>query len=431
ILDVPLSEQQQLQTNNDSFIKPELSDSASETEMSNSPEHPLAGHDRILRKKGLTSLSYKANSWQLDRISWQSTRLLSEAKALPIFRAFDVHQSSRFFLELFTIWRLRSLCVPSYALPTGVNFLASVMENDLDDIQWSSRRRKEIAELVQIVELWWFFESGGLVCFLLTFEGPKGNEPSCVPALWRDQNQLVSHRRYDSIQLRLSTDGRWSRDPTGSTVDLQLVASRLRDANVYAESSYWPGTVHDQNTTGGDALRCRCDDHRLRIGRQDVIPRNSADRLWYLYGLASCKTATNATPHERMFHHNRKSAVGTSLPQWLLSPGPVLMRRNTRSSKFEPVVEEVELLECNPEYAYVRHSNGTEETVSLRHLAPSADFGCAPASEQQQLQPNTDSFIKPEPSDSASETEMSNPSEHPLVVQQQRTRPYVLRNREA
>ncbi|GAA48280.1 hypothetical protein CLF_101410, partial [Clonorchis sinensis] len=50
-------------------------------------------------------------------------------------------------------------------------------------------------------------------------------------------------------------------------------------------------------------------------------------------------------------------------------------------------------------------------------------FGCAPASEQQQLQPNTDSFIKPEPSDSASETEMSNPSEHPLVVQQQRTRP--------
>ncbi|GAA56325.1 coiled-coil domain-containing protein 55 [Clonorchis sinensis] len=132
-----------------------------------------------------------------------------------------------------------------------------------------------------------------------------------------------------------------------------------------------------------------------------------------------------------MFHHNRKSAVGTSLPQWLLSPGPVLMRRNTRSSKYEPVVEEVELLECNPEYAYVRHSNGTEETVSLRHLAPSTDFGCAPASEQQQLQPNTDSFIKPEPSDSASETEMSNPSEHPLVVQQQRTRPISLQDSHA
>ncbi|GAA57668.1 hypothetical protein CLF_113055 [Clonorchis sinensis] len=131
-----------------------------------------------------------------------------------------------------------------------------------------------------------------------------------------------------------------------------------------------------------------------------------------------------------MFHHNRKSAVGISLPQWFLSPVPVLMRRNIRSSKYEPVIE-VELLECNPEYAYVRHSNGMEETVSLRHLAPSSDFGCAPASEQQQLQPNTDSFIKPELSDPASETEMSNPSEHPLVVQQQRIRPYVLRNREA
>ncbi|KER29427.1 hypothetical protein T265_03992 [Opisthorchis viverrini] len=51
--------------------------------------------------------------------------------------------------------------------------------------------------------------------------------------------------------------------------------------------------------------------------------------------------------------------------------------------------------------------------------------------QNQQPESNADSFIKPELSDSASESEMSNSSEHPLVIQQQRTRPYVLRNREA
>ncbi|KER33023.1 hypothetical protein T265_01103 [Opisthorchis viverrini] len=94
---------------------------------------------------------------------------------------------------------------------------------------------------------------------------------------------------------------------------------------------------------------------------------------------------------------------------------PVLMRRNTRSSKYDPLIE--------------RSSTHMSDalTVSLRHLAPSADFGCAPASEQQQPESNADSFIKPELSDSASESEMSNSSEHPLVIQQQRTRPALTR----
>ncbi|KER20333.1 hypothetical protein T265_11098 [Opisthorchis viverrini] len=117
--------------------------------------------------------------------------------------------------------------------------------------------------------------------------------------------------------------------------------------------------------------------------------------------------------------------IDPRIPLWLLSPGPVLMRRNIRSPKYDPLVEEVEPLECNPEYACVRHPNGMEETASLRHLAPSSDFGRTPASEHQQPQSNADSFIKPELSDSASESEMSNSSEHPLVVQQQRTRPYM------
>ena len=37
------------------------------------------------------------------------------------------------------------------------------------------------------------------------------------------------------------------------------------------------------------------------------------------------------------------------------------------------MVEEVELLETNPNYAHVRLSNGKETTVSLKHLSPSSN----------------------------------------------------------
>ena len=84
-------------------------------------------------------------------------------------------------------------------------------------------------------------------------------------------------------------------------------------------------------------------------------------------------TATNCTPHERLFQHNRKGSWGVGLPSWLCKPGQVLMRRNVRSSKYEPMVDVVDLLEANPRYAHVRLSNGKESTVSLKHLAPAGD----------------------------------------------------------
>lgn len=83
-------------------------------------------------------------------------------------------------------------------------------------------------------------------------------------------------------------------------------------------------------------------------------------------------TATNQTPHERMFIHSRRSSYGFSLPTWLTTPGPVLLKRNERPTKYCPLVDEVELLEANPEYAHVRYSNGREDTVSTRQLAPCA-----------------------------------------------------------
>ena len=85
-------------------------------------------------------------------------------------------------------------------------------------------------------------------------------------------------------------------------------------------------------------------------------------------------TATNCTPHERLFSYTRKTASGSCLPEWLTTFGStVLLRRHERGSKYEPVVERVELMNCNPQYAQIRLEGGHETTVSLRDLAPYTD----------------------------------------------------------
>lgn len=84
-------------------------------------------------------------------------------------------------------------------------------------------------------------------------------------------------------------------------------------------------------------------------------------------------TSTNATPHERMFSHNRRSHHGRSLPSWLFYPGPVLMKNQYQSNKYDSRVQKVQLLEVNPDYAFVRLPDGRETSVSLRHLAPCGD----------------------------------------------------------
>ena len=55
---------------------------------------------------------------------------------------------------------------------------------------------------------------------------------------------------------------------------------------------------------------------------------------------------------------------------WLQNPGPILLKRHVRSSKYEPIVDEVELIHATPSYARVRMPNGGETTVSLRDVAP-------------------------------------------------------------
>ena len=59
-------------------------------------------------------------------------------------------------------------------------------------------------------------------------------------------------------------------------------------------------------------------------------------------------TATNCTPHERLFGYQRRSASGHSVPSWLSNADHAFLRKHVRQSKFDPLVEEVEVIHVNP-----------------------------------------------------------------------------------
>ena len=81
-------------------------------------------------------------------------------------------------------------------------------------------------------------------------------------------------------------------------------------------------------------------------------------------------TTTNETPHERFLKFPRRSSFGLSVPTWLTEESDtVFLKRHVRN-KYDPLVDEVELVRANPNYAVVRHPDGREATVSTRDLAP-------------------------------------------------------------
>lgn len=141
-------------------------------------------------------------------------------------------------------------------------------------------------------------------------------------------------------------------------------------------------------------------------------------------------TATNATPHERMFIHPRRTCNGQTLPTWLSKPGPVLLKLNNRQSKYDPLVEEVTLLEANPEYAHVRMPDGRETTVSIRHLAPTAENenDCSLRPEEGEDIVNNSTQSMESPSENHPQDNVLNPSQDVRKSSRQRQIPPYLKD---
>ena len=62
-----------------------------------------------------------------------------------------------------------------------------------------------------------------------------------------------------------------------------------------------------------------------------------------------------------------KSSAGSTANTFLELVG---LKKFGNRSKYEPLVDTVELLEATPTYAHVKFKDGHEDTVALRHLAP-------------------------------------------------------------
>jgi len=79
------------------------------------------------------------------------------------------------------------------------------------------------------------------------------------------------------------------------------------------------------------------------------------------------------------FKQKRRSSFDVSVPTSLSSPGHVFLGSHANPSKFDSVVEEVDLVHATPSYARVRFPTGRETTVSLRDIAPSRQpITCSP-----------------------------------------------------
>ena len=166
------------------------------------------------------------------------------------------------------------------------------------------------------------------------------------------------------------------------------------------------GQVEKLNGTLWKAVQVTLHSRKLKSSDwEDVLP----DALHSIRSLLC--TATNETPHERLFNFTRKSTSGKTIPSWV-KPGPVYIRNQPKRSKNDPPVTSATLIHANPQYAHVRLQSGVETTVSLR------DVSRHPDSDQQQPSVRdwaSDSYVDTQPTLSP----QRQPQHHQPVHQQQ------------
>ena len=127
------------------------------------------------------------------------------------------------------------------------------------------------------------------------------------------------------------------------------------------------------------AIRLALKTHNLSVSSWEAV---LTDALQSLRSLLN--TITNHTPHELFFNFHRRSPSGKSLPAWLITSGPALLRKFVQAHKNDDLVEKVQLAEANPTYASIHFANGRESTVSAGNLSPCSH---PPAAEERQPTP--------------------------------------------
>lgn len=63
------------------------------------------------------------------------------------------------------------------------------------------------------------------------------------------------------------------------------------------------------------------------------------------------------------------------------------MKKPVRRNRYESLVEEVQLLEANPDYSHIQLPDGRETTVSNRYLAPSGERRVEDSLQEQSPEP--------------------------------------------
>ena len=124
------------------------------------------------------------------------------------------------------------------------------------------------------------------------------------------------------------------------------------------------GQVERLNGTLWKAIQVSIHSRKLKMSDWETI---LPDALHAIRSLLC--TATNVSPHERLFNFDRRSTSGKSLPSWV-KPGRVYVRHHSKRSKNDPPVSPATLIHANPEYAHIRLDSGAETTVNVRDLAP-------------------------------------------------------------
>ena len=125
-------------------------------------------------------------------------------------------------------------------------------------------------------------------------------------------------------------------------LDKGIASSRTTSYNLAGN-----GQVERLHQTLWQTIKLGLKTHKLPLQHWQQLLSNALHSV----GSLLC-TAANQTPHERIFNFQRRSTSGSSIPSWLATPGPVLIKRHVRSSKFHPLTDKVHLIKANPQYAH-------------------------------------------------------------------------------